>query len=166
MKKQTTAGWHRASALVSVLILSGCASKAPWSEISGQRDVWIDSYSEPIDIVAVDGRMNAPGTKVQQVEPGQRVVILASARRSMIDQRLPSTVRPSIAPLQRGTTVSVDAKPCVRYSFMARHESSTQLQPWQLVLTMRELIPHCISQFPDAVPAGVAAQLGPTPVSK
>jgi hypothetical protein len=125
--------------LVGALILSGCAS-VPYAEISGDKGpARADQLEENVRIVALDGRAILEGSIHERIEPGKRMLTLASARR---DPRRAAV----------GKLIPLEARPCMRYHFFARHESMTMVDPWQLVLKEAEPISECMNRFPSVRP--------------
>lgn len=130
---------HRVGSLLVAALLSACASMGlPYAEIEGYRGAGrSDAYEESVRILAIDGKAILNGSLSERIEPGQHMVVLASARR---DPR--GKAKGMLAPLK--------AKPCMRYHFAARHESMTLHEPWTLVLKQVEPIPECQARPPVA----------------
>jgi hypothetical protein len=127
--------------------LAGCATPGPYAEVSGEKVLRADLNDEQVLVMGVDGRLIPRGALTETLEPGLRMVLLATTRRDRRGEN-PSSVVP------------LNAKPCLRYYFVARHESMSDVQPWQLVLKNVEPIPECVAKYPQhqPVPANDAAK--------
>lgn len=121
--------------------VGGCATPGPYAEVTGELITRADFNEEPVIVLAVDGVQDVRGSRRARVEPGQRLVLLATARRDT-----------GVGARKKDATVPLNAKPCLRYHFAARHESMTLVEPWQLVLKSVEPIPECVAKFPGAAP--------------
>jgi hypothetical protein len=123
----------------ATVALTGCATSRPYAEISGEKINHANPHEEDVFIMAIDGRLDLTRPKTALVEPGQRQLILQSVRQVKVTNK-------------SGADVPLNAKPCLRYRFVARHESITHVTPWALVLANVEPIPECISRFPEHAP--------------
>lgn len=136
------------SMAAAVLVLAGCATPGPYAEVTGERINRADPNEEDVLILGVDGQLELSATKTIQVEPGVRTMLLGTAR---LDRRGESA----------SGVVPLNAKACLRYHFVARHESMSQIQPWKLVLKNVEPIPECVSKYPGSAPVPSAAASRP-----
>ena len=119
--------------------LTGCATSRPYAEVSGEKVTRADPREEEVFVTAVDGKLDLTGSKTAFIEPGQRLLVLDTARQGRSRNRT-------------GAYVPLNAKPCLRYYFVARHESMTEVEPWALVLTNVEPIPECVAKYPEHPP--------------
>lgn len=128
-------------AVLSLLVsaLMGCATTGPYAEVTGDKLERADGHEEQVLVMGVDGKLDVRGSLTETMEPGLRMVLLATARQ---DRR--GTNSSSVVPL--------NAKPCLRYYFVARHESMFAVQPWKLVLKNVEPIPECVAKYPQHTP--------------
>ncbi len=144
--------------LASILLaiaLCGCASTAqgPYAEISGERMMQADVLEEGIRILAVDEQLSLGGSQLERLEPGLRLLRLETARVQAAPQfQQISRHKPLLGGIKGALTLPLNAKPCLRYHVAARHESMSQIEPWQLVLRDVEPIPECIARFPEHRP--------------
>lgn len=120
--------------------LLGCATQGPYAEITGEKIGRADSFEEQVLVMGVDGKLDLSGSLTQTVDPGLRLVLMETTR----------THRRS---KDSSVVVPLTAKPCLRYYFVARHESMSAVGPWQLVLKNVEPIPECVAKFPQHMPA-------------
>lgn len=127
------------SSSLLALLVAGCATPGPYAEVTGERTARADPHEESVIVMGVDGTLDPVGSETATIEPGFRTVLLATARKDRRGQR----------PM---ATVPLNAKPCLRYFFVARHESMTLVDPWRLVLKDVQPIPECVAKYPDAAP--------------
>jgi hypothetical protein len=132
--------FHRwvVGAAISVA-LAGCATTGPYAEVTGERLARADGREEEVVIVGIDGKLDLTRPKRSFIDPGQRMVLL-------------DTVRQGKRRRDTSVIVPLNAKACLRYHFVARHETMTAVDPWDLVLTNVEPIPECVAKFPDHAP--------------
>ena len=128
-------------AIVALLSCSlfGCATSRPYAEITGERIGHAGGSEEQIVVAGVDGKLTFSRSMNEIIDPGFRTLLLATTRMGRSD---------------KGTAVifPLTARPCLRYHFVARHESPTEVHPWQLVLAKVEPIPECVAKFPQHKP--------------
>lgn len=129
---------------LAALAVAGCATPGPYAEVTGERVARADPYLSAVVVQGVDGVLDIKGSTSERLEPGLRQVMLATTR---VGRRGESTA----------AVVPLNAKPCLRYFFVAQHESMTLVTPWKLVLKDVQPIPECVAQFPDAAPKPAAA---------
>jgi len=128
------------SAVIVAITLTGCASTSqPYAEISGEKINRANPHEEEVFIMAIDGRLDPTRPKTALLEPGQRQLVLQSIRQAKATHR-------------SGADVTLNAKPCLRYHFVARHENVTHVTPYAIVLSNVEPIPECIAKFPEHKP--------------
>jgi hypothetical protein len=120
-------------------LLVGCATSSPYAEVSGEKVAKADGYEEEVYILGIDGKLDLTGSKTAFVEPGQRLLMLGTTRQGRSRN-------------SASAYVPLNAKPCLRYYFVARHESMTNVEPWSIVLTNVEPIPECVAKFPGSAP--------------
>ncbi len=135
---------------VTISLLLGACATQPYAEVSGDRGAGrADQLEESVRILGVDGRAVLNGSLSETVEPGQRLLMLGSTRRG-----------------PRGTSgatlVPLNAKPCMHYHFLARHESMTMVEPWTLVLSQVEPMPECLKKFPASAQPPLTKGPAPT----
>jgi hypothetical protein len=130
-------------AVALALLGASCATTAPYAEITGEGLSQSTNNEEDVLILGIDGRMDMSPGKTMMIEPGQRSVLLGTVRQ---DRR------------NRGASalVPLNAKPCLRYYFIAQHESMSLVHPWKLVLKKVEPIDDCVRQFPMHAPVPAA----------
>ena len=128
----------------SSCVLMGCATTGPYAEVTGERIERADGKEEPVLVMGVDGKLDVMGSMTKTIDPGLRMVLLATTRQ---DKR---GANPS-------GVVPLNAKPCLRYYFVARHESVFAVRPWQLVLKNVEPIAECIAKYPQHTPVPAKA---------
>ncbi|RVT50468.1 hypothetical protein [Rubrivivax albus] len=133
--------------LAIALGVTACATNAPYVEVSGYKTARADGHEEEIIIRGVDGKLDFDGLREVTIEPGAHVLLLDTARNRR-------AVDPAVL-------VPLNAKACLRYSFVARHETMTGLRPWQVVLKDVQPIPECVARFPDHAPVPSAAASAP-----
>lgn len=136
---------HIVASIIGALTLVGCATTEPYAEIIGDRTSRTDVNEEEVLILGIDGRLDMSPSTSMMIEPGQRTVLLGTVRQ---DRR--SKGASGVVPL--------NAKPCLRYYFLAQHESMTSVHPWKLVLKKVEPIPECVSTFPQHAPVPAPAK--------
>jgi hypothetical protein len=134
------------------MALTGCATSLPYAEVSGEKVTRADPREEEVFVTAIDGKLDLRGSKTATIEPGQRLLVLDTARQGRSRNRT-------------GAYVPLNAKPCLRYYFVARHESMTQVEPWSLVLTNVEPIPECVAKFPELAPVPAPAPAASKPAA-
>ena len=131
---------HLHAPLIAIaLLLAGCATRGPYAEVVGERIARADPFEEDVLVMGVDGHLELPPEKTLQIEPGPRQVLLGTVRGDRRGQ-------------DSSGIVPLNAKPCLRYFFVARHESMSALHPWRLVLKDVQPIPECVAQFPGQAP--------------
>lgn len=128
---------------LTAAMLLGCATQGPYAEVSGEKIGRADSFEAQVLAMGVDGKLDVPGSLTLTLEPGLRMVLLDTTRRHRKSK-------------DSSVVVPLNAKPCLRYYFVARHESMSEVDPWQLVLKDVQPIPECVARFPQHKP--VAAQ--------
>lgn len=128
-----------ASITLTAFTLFGCATQGPYAEITGEKIGRADSFEEQVLVMGVDGKLDLTGSLTQTVEPGFRLVLMDTTR---THRRSKDT----------SVVMPLTAKPCLRYYFVARHESMSAVGPWQLVLKNVEPIPECVVKFPQHKP--------------
>jgi hypothetical protein len=143
---------HTLLTLLIAVALTGCATSGPYAEVSGEKVTRADPREEEVFVVAVDGKLDLRESKTAFIEPGQRLLVLDSVRLGSSRNR-------------KGAYVPLKAKPCLRYYFVARHESMTDLEPWSLVLTNVEPIPECVAKYPEHEPTPVPAPAATKPAA-
>lgn len=126
-------------ALLTPLLAAGCATPAPYAEVTGEGSSRSDPFEEDALILAVDEQLYLTSPKKVMIDPGQRQVVLGTSR---LDRRGEAS----------NTVVPLNAKACLRYHFVARHESMSRVQPWKLVLKDVQPIPECVSRHPEHAP--------------
>lgn len=136
--------------IAGVLLLTGCATRGPYAEVVGERISSANAYEEDVLVMGVDGQLELPASKTMMIEPGPRQLLLGTVRS---DRR--SQDSSGIVPL--------NAKACLRYFFVARHQSMSAVHPWTLVLKDVQPIPECVARYPAHAPAPLAAPAQATP---
>lgn len=131
-------------AVATAIALGGCVTTGPYAIVEGERMARADAFEDDVLIYAVDGKLDMAPGKTQRLEPGQRELLLGTVRQ---DRRSAGSA----------TVVALNAKPCLRYYFVSRHESMSQVHPWKLVLKNVEPIPECVAKYPDQAPAAAPA---------
>jgi hypothetical protein len=126
------------STLAAAMLL-GCATQGPYAEVSGEKIESADTLEEQVRVLGVDGKLNAPSSLTLTIEPGLRMVLLDTTRRHRMGKGKGK---------DSSIVVPLNAKPCLRYYFVARHESMSAVDPWQLVLKNVQPIPECVARFP------------------
>jgi hypothetical protein len=124
---------------VLAVAVAGCATTGPYAEVTGEKLERADGHEEQVLIMGVDGKLDVRGSLSETIEPGQRSVLLATTRQ---DRR----------GMNASAVVPLNAKACLRYYFVARHESMLAVHPWKLVLKNVEPIPECVARFPQHAP--------------
>lgn len=119
------------------LALAGCASPGPYAEVTGERIGAADLHEAEVRIAGVDGRLDAGGSTSVVLEPGFRMVLVRNTR---IEGRR----------MAAEAMLPLDAKPCMRYYVVARHESMSRVEPWSLEIKKVEPIAECAARFPQA----------------
>ena len=105
-------------------------------------------------MMGIDGTLTLSRSLSETIDPGFRTILLATTRQ---DRRSKGS----------SAVVPLNAKPCLRYHFVARHESLSEVHPWQLVLKNVEPIPECVAKFPQHTPMPSPAPApAPTPQTK
>jgi len=117
------------------IAFAGCAHR-PYAEVTGERTVKSDPREEDVLILAVDGLYRFGGALSENVDPGMRSLVLTTRREGRTDYGHTSSV------------VALDAKACMRYQFVARHQSSFDARGWEVVLKNVEAIPGCVADAP------------------
>ena len=132
--------------------LVACATSKPYAEVTGEKIGRGDGFEEQVFVMGIDGSLTLSRSLSEIIDPGFRTILLATTRQ---DRRSKGS----------STVVPLNAKPCLRYHFVARHESLSEVHPWQLVLKNVEPIPECVAKFPQhkPIPAPTPA---PTPPAK
>ena len=125
--------------VLAAVALAGCATSRPYAEISGEKINHANPHEEAVFIMAIDGRLDLTRQQTALIAPGQRQLMLQTVRQVKVTNK-------------SGADVPLNAKPCLRYHFVARHESITNVSPWTLVLASVEPIPECIARFPEHAP--------------
>lgn len=134
----------RSVLLLSVLALSACASTqnrhqtAEIHQWTGQGS--LSTYAARI--VGLDGKLRFDQRAQYSVEPGLRVVLLATS----------GPTRPQ----DETQSIYLAAKPCQAY-FLAAEHACSRCKDWKPVVQNIRPIPGCVV---DAEPAGVAADVG------
>lgn len=107
-------------------LLAAC-STAPLSFIEGVPFTRVDPTLEPVQVVAIDGRLE--GGHQASVGPGPRTVVLAA---------------PPSRGMRLGTSkaFAVNVEPCTRYRVAARR-SSPMSADWKLVVEGKEPVGGC-----------------------
>lgn len=126
------------------LSLAACTTNAPYAEISGERVARADGHEDSVVIAGIDGKLDLSQPTWTLIEPGRRFLLLDTARNKSQRERT-------------ATFVALDVKPCTRYFYVARHESTTKLQPWRPVLAGTEPIGECVARFGAAAAPAASA---------
>jgi hypothetical protein len=134
-------------AAVLGVTLTACATNAPYAEVSGLKTARADAFEEEIIIRAVDGKLDLNSAREMTLEPGPRMLLLDSAR--------------NWRGAGRAAMVPLNVKACLRYQFVARHASMSDLRPWQVVLKDVQPIPECVARFPAHAPVPAAPVSAP-----
>ena len=129
-----------AGLVASALAAAGCATTGgPYAEITGEMVTRADPHEEEVLVYGVDGKLDLSIKKTMIIEPGRRELLLGTARQ---DRKVQAA----------SVILPLNAKACLRYYFVARHETMSQVQPWKLVLKNVEPIPECVAEHPDHAP--------------
>ena len=123
-------------AILAALAVSGCATPGPYAEVTGERLSVSDATEEPVQIVGVGGRLLTSGPTSVAIEPGTQMLLVRTTRRD--GRRVgPDAMLP------------LNAKPCMRYYVVAKHESQLTVEPWWLEIKKVEPIAECLAKFPN-----------------
>lgn len=122
---------------VVALLLAGCASTEPYAEVTGERFDAKDVDDAELVIVGVDGRLDFSGRSTVMLEPGRHTLVMG--------------VGPLLNGPGRSTTVevSVEARACMRYHFLAEYDKVTAAgRLFKVVLKSTTPMPECLARFP------------------
>jgi hypothetical protein len=117
---------------LSAILLSGCATPGPYIEIVAEQQSSENSYEEPVRLMAVNGRGVRYGTTSVTLGPGFQVIMVR-------------TIRKDEKPATYDFTLPLRAQPCMRYYVVARHESTTAVDPWKAEIKRAEPIGECLA---------------------
>lgn len=148
-------------ALLLLSSLAACvtAPSQPWAEVSGDTVAVGDSSTSAVQFLAVDGHTLIGSPASVQMQPGLRVLTLASVRDSKSLPPPPSMMPRPAARFVSATTVPLDARPCMRYRIQARHEEGHSSRRWRAEMARIEPIAQCFSSFPKLPPPPPALDL-------
>lgn len=141
--------------LASAALLTACAASgpSPYAVVTGERPTVSDPTVESVLIVGVNGRLEMRGLSEVRVEPGPVWLSVRTTRRDGRPKRV------------REASVVLNAKPCMRYFVIARHESQFAEEPWSAQVSQQEPIRECLDQFPGGLPLTPAGAPASTPAA-
>jgi hypothetical protein len=122
-------------ALFAALLLSACATPGPYAEVVGERQTHSELDEESVRIVGVDGKLDLSGSVSVTLQPGFHMLLVRTTRKGG----------------RRGSqdaTLPLNAKACLRYFVVAKHESMSLVDPWNLEIKKTEPIDECLAKFP------------------
>lgn len=126
-------------AAAALMLLSGCASTGPYSELDGNGSSRAQPNEADVLIMGTDGKMDPAGSRTAMVDPGNHYFLIASTR---TDRRGRAEMR----------TLPLKMKPCVRYMLAAHHPHSISPRDWEVMIKAEEAIPGCVVPEKTAVP--------------
>jgi hypothetical protein len=118
--------------LLAALVLSGCAARQPYAELTGRAGASPGLDISSVDITGIDGKLLFDKKTWREVTPGPHFVqVLTTRKVRRSDQQ------PAYLPLR--------AEPCMRYYIVARHASGLEASPtdWAPEIARVEPIEGC-----------------------
>jgi hypothetical protein len=111
---------------------SACTSITPYAEVTGVRQQLADPNEASVRVMGVNGKLYPSGWATLKIEPGPQMLLMRTTRS---DGRR----------MSQDATLPLDAKPCMRYYVVAKHESQVKVEPWWLEIKSIEPIGECVA---------------------
>lgn len=125
------------AAVAAALVLSGCATQRQYAAVTGRIGAAAPFDAAGVAITGIDGQMYFDGKEEREIRPGFHALMVVTTREkrslgfaSSLKERDPAFVY-------------LNAKPCMRYFVIARHESGNPDSPWKPEIARAEPIDGC-----------------------
>jgi len=111
------------------MVLGGCAT-LDWGEFDGERTRMAEPGVYDVIVVASDDMKYFDGRRRLRLKPGLHELRLVSSK-------------PETRFTLGSVTLPLDVKPCIRYSFVAKHNQRTKVDDWKLISAGETVLAGC-----------------------
>lgn len=126
--------------VASVIALAGCATQRQFAAVTGRIGAAAPFDTAGVAITGMDGQMYFDDKEEREIKPGFHALMIITTREKR------SLGRGSGMKERDPAYVYLNAKPCMRYFVIARHESGDPDSPWKPEIARAEPIDGCIAE--------------------
>jgi hypothetical protein len=126
--------------IAAVLALTGCAAQHQYAAVTGRIGAAAPLDIAGVAITGIDGQIHFDGREEREIKPGFHTLMVITTREKR------SLGRASGMKEREPAYIDLNAKPCMRYFVIARHESGDPDSPWKPEIARAEPIDGCTAE--------------------